>query len=323
VTKAAAVALFAPLVGVAWGLARVAGDAGERVENPLATAVSTDGGDGPATDETETDQAGTGLPRPGFETVLLVAGAGLVLLVEFAYVQEQAGPGRLNTVFKTYMQVWVLWGVAAGVALAHLVWQHRPELALSGGRWKPAFGGVAVLLVAAASIYGGLALTDHVTAEGPMSQTDDPTLNATRFVETTHPDEAPAIRWLDDREGRPTITSAPGGYRWNAGAGHGASAPSSLTGVPTVIGWHHEIGYRGEAAYQRRASDVRTIYTGDPDEQAALLAEYDVRYVYLGPAERVTYGPTNFDGLAGIHVEKQWEAVTIYEVDQSELAVDS
>ena len=57
----------------------------------------------------------------GFETVLLVAGAGLVLLVEFVYVRDNAISGRFNTVFKVYMQLWVLWGVAAGVALTRLV----------------------------------------------------------------------------------------------------------------------------------------------------------------------------------------------------------
>ncbi|WP_136717877.1 DUF2298 domain-containing protein [Halorientalis salina] len=323
VTKAAVVALVAPLIGVVWALTRVVADRRETVTEPAPAAVGADGGsDGTDPDETGGGpKAGTAPSMPGFEAVLLVAGAGLVLLVEFAYVQEQAGPGRMNTVFKTYMQVWVLWGVAAGVALAHLVWQHKPSLALSGGRWKPAFAIFAVLLIAGSGIYGTLALTDHFTAEGPMSQTDDPTLNATRFVETTHADEAPAIRWLDAREGRRTITSAPGGYQWNAGAGRGASAAASLTGHPTVIGWHHEVGYRGEDAFQRRAADVRTIYSGEPAEQAELLAEYDVSYIYLGPAERVTYGPTNFADVQGVTVEKQWDEVTIYSVEQDELAV--
>ncbi len=32
----------------------------------------------------------------------------------------------MNTVFKTYMQVWVLWGVAAGPVLAWLLTRWRP-----------------------------------------------------------------------------------------------------------------------------------------------------------------------------------------------------
>ncbi len=38
--------------------------------------------------------------------------------------------------------------------------------------------------------------------------------------------------------------------------------------------------------YDRRVDDVATIYTGEPAEQRRLLEAYDVRYVYVGPAER-------------------------------------
>ncbi|MFD1587188.1 DUF2298 domain-containing protein [Halorientalis brevis] len=340
-SKAPAVALFAPLIAVGWALNRLdagrAGratgaertDGGRDAQPTNGTARATDGdaeqllgseetAGAAATESADERQPGL-LSELGFESVLLIAGAGLVVLVEFLYVKEQAGPGRMNTVFKTYMQVWVLWGVAAGAALTDLVWRHRPSLALSGGRWKPTLRIFAVVLIAATSIYGGLALTDHFTAEGPTSQTDDPTLNATLFVGTTHADEAPAIRWLDRQPGRPTIVSAPGGYRWNAPMGHGASAAASLTGVPTVVGWHHEIGYRGEEAYERRASDVRTIYTGPSGDQARLLTEYNVSYVYVGPAERTTYGPVDVAQLEGVTVARQWDEVTIYRVDQSEL----
>ncbi|RXK46243.1 DUF2298 domain-containing protein [Halorientalis pallida] len=322
-SQAAAVVLFLPLIGVSWALLRwrdlpggVGAGIGERFRPDRAdaeTAVTADGGDGD----------GHLLPRPGFETVLLVAGAGLVLLVEFVYVKEQAGPGRMNTVFKTYAQVWAIWAVAAGAALAHLLCQHRPGLGLSGGRWRPAMQVAAALLIAGTSVYGGLALTGHFASDSAYAQTDDPTLDATAFVDRVHSEEAAAIRWVDGLDGRPTITTAPGSYTWNGERNGGASAPSSLTGVPTVLGWHHEIGYRGQEAYDRRAADLRTIYTGEPNESAALLNEYDVRYVYVGPAERATYGSSlegiTVDEIEGIRVEKQWDAVTIYEVDQTRL----
>jgi len=340
VSRSPAVVLLAPLVGIGWALLRF--------EDPTTGArwtehavASADGGTESAP-ETETDREpkadeigddsggkvgeaersttdGAWRPRPGFETVLLVAGAGLVLLVEFLYVKEQAGPGRLNTVFKTYMQVWVLWGIAAGAALVHLVWQHRPALALSGGRFRPAFRILAVVLIASTSVYGALALTSHFTSDAEIARTDDPTLDATAFVDVRHPGEAPAIRWLDAREGQPTIVSAPGGYRWNPSEGEGASAAASLTGVLTVVGWHHEIGYRGEDAYRQRADDVRTIYTGSPDERAELLAEYDVQYVYLGPAERARYGGPTFADVDGVTVAQESDAATIYRVDHDRL----
>jgi Chlor_Arch_YYY domain len=56
----------------------------------------------------------------GYEAVLIIGGAGLITLVEIIYLNEQAGPGRMNTVFKTYAQVWVLWATAMGVAIPGL-----------------------------------------------------------------------------------------------------------------------------------------------------------------------------------------------------------
>ncbi|PSP76925.1 hypothetical protein BRC81_11305 [Halobacteriales archaeon QS_1_68_20] len=292
VGNAAAVGLFGPLLVGGWALLRY----GSREYRPV--------------------------PGVGFETVLLVAGAGLVTIVEFAYVVEQAGPGRMNTVFKTYIQVWVLWGVAAGAMVAALVadafrgdrsaW---PWGALPGRKAATAVG--VGLLLASTSVYGGMALSDQFDGQnGQYPAADDPTLNATRFVEEGHPGEAAAIRWLDDREGRPTIvTAAPGGYYWTPQDGRGASAPASLTGLPTVLGWYHEVGYRGSGPYQQRLADVETIYTGSAEEQAELLAKYDVEYVYVGPAERNRYGDVSFEGVEMVGQPKEFGDVLIYPVE--------
>jgi YYY domain-containing protein len=312
----------------------------------------------------------------GFESVLFVGGAGLVLLVEVIYLRELAGSGRFNTVFKTYMQVWVLWGTAAGVALAVLT-PTRPMLAVIDGAAtslmpggdgsdpmrlrKQAAAVLSVLLVVSVSMYAPLALGVHFEnnhfsgspdqPDAPPLTTDlgavvngtdafvddsvtylgyvftDPSLDATGHIGDTFRTrtEAPAISWLDDREGKPTIvTAAPAGYSWNPRAGNGASAPSSLTGIPTVLGWFHERGYRGNGPYQERLADVETIYTGSPAERAALLSEYGVEYVYAGPAEVETYGASNvaaFGAMAGVSTAESWGPdMVIYRVNQSELS---
>jgi uncharacterized membrane protein len=227
-------------------------------------------------------------------------------------------------VFKTYADVWILWAVGAGAALAHLVEVDAPELGMTGDYWRTGLKALAVVLVVSTSLYAGFALQGHFTSENSIARVDDPTLDATAFVETSHPDEAPAIRWLDTNvQEQPNIVSAPGGYRWNSQEGKGASAPSSLTGIPTVVGWFHEIGYRGQDAYQTRVADVRSIYTGPPAEQVEQLRAYDVEYVYVGPAERATYGEPSFAGVEGISVAQEWDAVTIYRVEQDALAVES
>jgi YYY domain-containing protein len=260
----------------------------------------------------------------GFETLLMIGGLGIVLLVEFLYVVEEAGPGRMNTVFKTYAQVWMLWSVAAGVMLARLTAVGRdsmPAFVGSDRSWRVAGAVLAVFLVFSTGLYAGFALPQHFERGSATANEVGPTLDAVAFVGIQHPREAPAIGWVDSRAGTPTIvTAAPGGYRWDPSTGKGASAPSSLTGVPTVAGWYHERGYRGGEVFGARVDDVETIYTGSEAEQAALLAEYDVQYVYVGPAERNRYGSITVTDNAGVTVAESFDSVTIYRVDQSALA---
>jgi YYY domain-containing protein len=253
----------------------------------------------------------------GFESLLVLAGAGLVVLVELVAVEGE----RFNTVFKYYAHVWLFWSVASGVALARLT-RGWPVAATSVSlpRWATIGRGVAVGAVVLASFYGAFALPAHVANPGPPVGQSGPTIDATAYLEPEFPAEAPAIRWLDGREGRATIvTAAPGGYWWRPAQGDGSSAPASLTGHPTVVGWFHERQYRGSGPYGERLDHIELIYAGPADRQRALLERYDVQYVYVGPAERATYGPITVGDLDGVSVAAEWDQVTIYRVDQSAL----
>jgi YYY domain-containing protein len=257
----------------------------------------------------------------GFETLLVVAGLGLALIVEFLYVVERAGPGRFNTVFKTYAQVWALWAPAMGVVLTRLAFAGRASFdAPNADTWRSVGRVTAAALVFLTALYAGFAVPAHFNAGGPAS------LDSTAFVADSHPSEARAIGFIEAREGQPNIvTAAPAGYRWQPSSGRGAAAPASLTGVPTVAGWYHEIGYRGRAAYQQRVDDVETIYTGSPQQQLELLDAYDVEYIYFGPAERNRYtaarlGPLrNHEAVSVVHQSGGSNGVVILRVDQSKL----
>jgi YYY domain-containing protein len=292
--QATAIALFAPLLAGGWYLLRTREDV-------------------------------------GFETVLLVGSMGLLLLVEFVYVIEQAGPGRMNTLFKIGAQVWALWAVAAGVMAAWLLGPRSPWRSFHGGvRWtwdrlripfgtdgagdesgqRPTRERIAavllVVLVLSLSIYPILGFGWAVG-----SSSDGPTLDAHAFVEEEHPEEADAIRWLRNLSGQPTMVSAPGTeiYRW-------VNGPSSLTGVPTVAGWAHEIGYRGSEPYWDRVRDVRILYeTQEQRSRAALLEKYDVEYVYVGPIERERYDLPNLSTDSNLEPAFENGAVTIYRVE--------
>lgn len=258
----------------------------------------------------------------GYETVLLVAGAGLVTLVEFAYVEDGAISGRFNTVFKVYMQVWVLWGTTAGAMLAVLLSER-----VGPAGWSRSVGGldvsrsdllsvVAAVLVVSTGLYGGLTLQNHFTRNGELVDADDATLDGLAYLETFHPAEGEAIHWLDERRGQPHVVTAPGKpYQWS-------SPVPSLTGLPAVIGWVYQEGaYRGYDAAEYRKQDVDLVYTGTWSDRAELLKKYDVRYVYVGPLEREEYpdADLDFSQFPGIEPVFENSKVVIYRVDHSEL----
>ncbi|MFB6074288.1 MAG: DUF2298 domain-containing protein [Haloarculaceae archaeon] len=253
----------------------------------------------------------------GFPTVLVVAAAGLVLLVEVVTLKGE----RFNVIFKAYADVWLFLSVAAGVYLARFAsgWP-TDRLSIGRERWRLAGRVLVAVLVLTTGLYAAFLLPSFPGSKRPSWSAEEQTLDATAYLEPEFPREAPAIRWLDNRSGRPTIvTAAPGGYRWNADEGKGASAPASLTGLPAVLGWFHERQYRGDDAYRQRLADVETIYTGRVARQARLLREYDVRYVYVGPAERAQYDGISVGAVPGVSVAREWERVTIYRVNRSQL----
>ena len=254
----------------------------------------------------------------GFETMLVVAGAGLILVVEVVNLEGE----RFNVIFKPYVEVWLFWAVASAVALARLTsgWPAIANEDINRRQLRQTGTVLAVVLVVVTVPYAGLALTDHVSTGTETTDEVGTTLDATAFVEVHYPGEAAAIRWLESQSGQPTIlTGAPAGYNWIPADGDGSAAPSSLTGIPTVAGWTHEAQYRGDAVYNERVDDVWTMYGGERDDQRTLLAAYDVEYIYVGPAEENAQFEITVDELDAVTVAESWDDVTMYQVDHDRL----
>ncbi|MFB6105324.1 MAG: DUF2298 domain-containing protein [Halobacteriaceae archaeon] len=258
----------------------------------------------------------------GYALVLVAAGATLVIAMELVYAKVwpfDPNAPRWNTVYKVYHQIWILWGIAAGVLLAAVIDHVRTGFAVATG-WRRALrpatlGLLVVLVLAAAMTFPAAALGEHFAAELAHPDRVELSLDGLAYVETYHPDIAPAIEWLSHRTGTPTIVTKPGTtlYDWT-------NAPSSLTGIPTVLGWAHEKGYRGTDAWNQRQRDVRLLYAGDTELTTAMLDRYDVRYIYVGPRERAAYPVWNYSRIDGVTVAFHTEAVTIYQVNRSVVA---
>lgn len=223
-----------------------------------------------------------GNPAVWMTVLMVLAGALLLLLPEFIYLRDNFGT-RMNTVFKFYFQVWVLWGLATALTM-WLILQ-------SSQRWLKA--GMACLM--GFTITAGLVYTAGTLFTRSAGFTGSPTLDGMAYFNQAYADDAAAIAWLV-QNASPSITGQPILLEGTRGA-YWAEGPSSrismASGIPTVLGWvNHEAQWRGSYFSQvaGREADIRTVYqTRDWDTAQAILDRYGVEYVVVSPLERGWY----------------------------------
>jgi YYY domain-containing protein len=285
----------------------------------LPAGSDPDGGDA---------QAGA---QPGWSERLLwmvVTGAMLLSLVVEVLVLE-GDIQRMNTVFKFYLQVWILLSVAAAVSL---VWLWSRVRSWSSA-WRTLWVGTAALMIAGGLLF--LPLGVRARAIDRMAPETGLTLNGMAFVEHAEVHDGPegrmeeiplsgdyhAIRWMQEHtEGSPVILEGLGRreYLW-------ANRVSIYTGLPTVVGWRwHEVQQRagvGGDLVDWRREDVRIFYTTTSTTKAReILERYGVRYVYVGAYERAYYPSGRLKKLdtmvneGTLRVVYEARGVAIYEV---------
>lgn len=258
--------------------------------------------------------AETAVPSPfttlPFVLLLVFTAALLTLGPEFVYLRDNFGQ-RLNTIFKFYYQAWVMFGIAGLVAI-DLLWR---EVRRPAARAVPALatgGYVALLLLALQFPFYGVQSRAREYRGAPEALTRQPaTLNGLAYMAQFNPDEYAAIQWLRQYDGIPIVAEAVGGQYSQYGR------ISASTGLPTLLGWAgHEYQWRGPSTPEpgRRDPAVRDIYTQPNwDATTALLNEYNVNYIYVGPLERSTYGPIALEKFNGrLDIAYQNNSVTIF-----------
>jgi uncharacterized membrane protein len=211
-----------------------------------------------------------------FVLLLIAVGALLTLGPEFLYLKDQFGL-RMNTIFKFYFAAWILWGLAAAYASAVFLFRRGPGWSIAS---------VLILVpLALGVVYSPLALWTKTDGFKPGFGR---TLNGALYPSYAAPSDRDAIEWMNANLPVGVVAEAVGGsYTYYARV-------SVHTGFPTVLGWPgHEGQWRGGYEEQgTREADVRLLYkTTDWDLAYELLDRYDIRYVFVGELERVSYSP--------------------------------
>jgi YYY domain-containing protein len=228
-----------------------------------------------------------------FTVLLFLVGLVITIGTEF-FVAKNIDVGRTNTVFKFYLQVWVLWGVAAAVSTYRL---YGP-LGARRSRWQMGWRVAFVGLLAVGCLYPILGVRARISDRFDTSV--GPTLNGLAFASkavlsdhgSTFPlaPDAAAIRWMQANvRGSPVVAEVntyPTLYGWG-------DRYAMFTGNPTIVGWdYHQRQQRPSQAdlVRQRISDVQTAYgTTDPALAARIFRSYGVSYFVVGPLERAYF----------------------------------
>ena len=257
--------------------------------------------------------------------LLIFTGLLVLLGVEFFFLRDFLGGGeyfRMNTLFKFYIQVWIMFGIAAAVALPHL-WSLTQQWRSSRQMlWQ----GAVLLLLLATLIYPIFGTRTRLEDRfpGEANRPAGGTLDGLAYMTVGMFDwnntlvdlkyDYEAIRWLQDNvPGTPIIAEAKVGYYREGGM-----RVAAYTGLPSILGGLHQNEQRPAAEVGARDQLVNDFWsTADLDRTQQLIDQLDISYIYIGQVERATHGPQvgdKFEQLA-----QQGALEVVFENEQTKI----
>ena len=254
--------------------------------------------------------------------VLFMIGTALLITIVVEVVVVSGDIGRQNTIFKFYMQSWILLAISGGAALAWTI----PAFFRWLPGWRVFWQTAMVFLLAGAALFtitGTVGkIRDRWIVEAPR------TIDSMTFMNYAHYDDFGqrldlsedyrAIRWMQDNvQGSPVIIEGNcSEYRW-------CTRFTIYTGLPGVVGWNwHQRQQRlfTSTWVEARVAEVNNFYTAlDAEYANEVLSKYDVRYIVVGQLERAAYPPegiAKFEQFEGTYWQEVYRDgnTAVYEV---------
>jgi YYY domain-containing protein len=207
----------------------------------------------------------------------ILSGIGLIILIfcEIFYLKDNMGDTyfRMNTVFKCYLPVWIILGIAAASMVGK--W-------LSESRWIPVISARNTAIITVVMV-GILFVLPFIIPFNLNYGTG--TLDGLAYLKDSHTGDAGGVTYLRTLQGDDRIVEAEGGdYTYY-------SRISSFTGIPAIIGMpFHEYMWRGDDTgwFSTRLADVKSIYE-EPEKTVELMKKYNATLLYIGDSEHERY----------------------------------
>jgi len=217
-----------------------------------------------------------------FMLLLVLMGALIALFCEVFFIADALShpSERYNTVMKFYVPLWIFLGIASAYGVFWVLKNTK-------GRLKGVWVAVVVVLVLACMIQPVGQTIGWASGKRDDFNIGRGTLDGMAYMKIIALGDYEAIQWINRNvKGQPVILETPGeAYQFS-------SYVSTMTGLPTVVGWvTHEVMWRGSwDEVAGRDTDVDNIYESpDGDKALALLRKYNVEYVYVGKLEKDKY----------------------------------
>ncbi len=275
-------------------------------------------------------------PHELFVSLLIFTGLLVTMGCEVVYLKDHLGGDqiwwRMNTIFKFYIQVWVMLGIATAVALPPLWALRQAQDTARLRRWQSAarrrvWTAGLVVLCFAALLYPIVYTPARVNDRFPGARPPVGTLDGMAFMTVgsyTWPEnnrielkyDYQALQWLiANVKGTPVVAEAALPYYREGGL-----RVATYTGLPTFLGAHqNEQRYASQVG--ERDGQARDFFnTPDVSRALDLIRELHISYIYVGQLEHAVYdsaGLAKFDQMVqrgDLEVVYENERTRIYEV---------
>lgn len=227
----------------------------------------------------------------GFVLLLIVCGLGLILIPEFVYLRDHFSH-RMNTIFKFYYQVWVLFSISSTFGVYSIITQAE-------GRIKPIlhYGYIALTLfvIVTGAIYFPVGMMSRMFVETGIANRPNSALTLDGGSSYIISHDYQAVMCLQALVGRDQVVVAEAMSKRSYDPSY--ARVGALTGIPIVMGWAgHQSQWRGTTypeAIGSRSQDLDRLYTAMTlSDVIPIIERYDIDYIFYGSQEYKDYGAT-------------------------------